>query len=369
MKILIATGLYPPEIGGPATYAKLLENRLPERGIEVSVLPFAKVRHLPQGIRHIVYAWKLAHIANKINLILAQDTVSTGFPVAIVSLLTGKKFIVRVPGDYAWEQGVQRFGVTESLDEFQKRSHGVRVGLFRLIQRFVVWRAYRVIAPSYYLAKIISGWTSHPEKITVIYNGIEFPVPVELPKEKPDEFTIVSLGRLVPWKGMDGIIRVVAQEKNWHAVIVGDGPEREHLEYLAKELKCGNRVQLVGQLPRAQALGWVKIADVFVLNSTYEGLSHQLVEAMSLGVPIVATSIDGNKEVVLEVGDDPIAFEAALLVKEGLDYGLHNAIKSLEGDMAKAERLRAHGIRRAKYFSIEKTVQATAKLLLEAEKV
>ena len=50
MKILIATPLYPPDIGGPATYAKILEDELPKQGVTVSVVSFHVVRHLPKGL-------------------------------------------------------------------------------------------------------------------------------------------------------------------------------------------------------------------------------------------------------------------------------------------------------------------------------
>src|SRR3989344_5996165 len=135
MRILIATGLYPPEIGGPATDAKLFEERLPRYGIEGAGVSFKTVRHLPLIIRHIAYGWKVSRAARSADLILVQDSVSTGLPVAIASFFGGKKFIIRVPGDYAWEQGTQRFGVRESLDDFQKRTYGLPVSVLRAIQR------------------------------------------------------------------------------------------------------------------------------------------------------------------------------------------------------------------------------------------
>ena len=79
-KVLIATGLYPPEIGGPATYTKLLETRLPEYGFEISVLPFSSVRHLPKIIRHAAYFLKCLSRARAADIVFAQDPVSVGLP-------------------------------------------------------------------------------------------------------------------------------------------------------------------------------------------------------------------------------------------------------------------------------------------------
>ena len=103
MKILIATGLYPPDIGGPATYTALLEKELPQHGIEVTVAPFSSVRHLPKGIRHVAYFLTLMRMSRNVSFIYALDPVSVGVPALFASILRFKPFILSVRGDYAWE--------------------------------------------------------------------------------------------------------------------------------------------------------------------------------------------------------------------------------------------------------------------------
>ena len=356
MKVLVATGLYPPEIGGPATYAKLFEAELPKRGIEVMVLPFRSVRHLPPVIRHLAYLMKTYSRARTSDLVLVQDTVSTGFPAALAAILARRPYILRVPGDYAWEQGVQRFGVHEDLDAFQARTYGISIGIMRALQRFVVRRAARVITPSRYLARIVYDWVPG-RHIDVVYNGIEH-VDAE-PQQKPEGFTIVSIGRLVPWKGMDGIIEVVAREARWNAIIIGDGPERAKLENLARELGCEARVRFMGSLPRNTALGWAKVGDVFVLNSRYEGLSHTLLEVMSLDIPAIAWAVGGNPELIEDAPSLPD--EAAV---EALHGRIHGVFMGRESARERAEILG----RFARTFSIEKTVDGTAKIMSDVAK-
>src|SRR4051812_4073073 len=157
MKLFIATGIYPPESGGPATYVKLLEEKLPRRGFEVEVLPFRVVRHLPPLVRHVAYFFKCLSCAERADAVYAQDTLSAGLPAALAARAAGKPFVVRVPGDYAWEQGQQRFGVEENLDEFQHRWHNPMVALMRSLQRFVVRQARAVVVPSEYMKKIVEG--------------------------------------------------------------------------------------------------------------------------------------------------------------------------------------------------------------------
>src|SRR3989344_6621979 len=120
MRLLIATPLYPPDIGGPATYAKLLNEGLPAKGIDVELIKFSEVRHLPKLIRHYVYYRRVLAVARNVDIILALDPVSVGLPAMKAARKAGKPFVVKIVGDYAWEQGVQRFGVTHTLDAFVK---------------------------------------------------------------------------------------------------------------------------------------------------------------------------------------------------------------------------------------------------------
>lgn len=355
MRLLIATGVYPPESGGPATYTKLLEERLPALGFDVSVLPFRRVRHLPKVARHIAYFWRCFRMAQHADFVLAQDTVSVGLPSALAALLAGKKFLVRIPGDYAWEQGSQRFGATVPIDEFQEKYFGVRVALLRAVQKFVVRRAVRVIAPSEYLRTLAIAWGAAPARAVLNYNGVALPVPHSAPAQKPEGFVLVSVGRLVPWKGMDGIIRAVGSEPSWSAVIVDEGPEEGALRTLADEVG-GGRITFTGRLDRAHALGWVSAADVFVLNSSYEGLSHLLIEAMSLGVPIVATNIGGNPELITDGVH-------GLLIPPHDDEALRRALKKLQQDPAFAKQLGTQAALRAEDFSIEFTLDRLCALL------
>lgn len=327
-KILIATGLYPPESGGPATYTKLLEERLPALGFAVSVLPFRVVRHLPPVVRHVAYFFKTLSAARGVEVVYAQDVVSVGLPAAVAAMVARKPFVVRVPGDYAWEQARQRFGVSDELDTFQHTRYGLRTELLRTIQTFVVRRAKHVVVPSKYMGRIVSGWTD-AKKIAVIYSSISLPTPA--PVSRPDGFLVVSSGRPVPWKHFDAIERVVAREPQWHF-------------YLAKDL------------PREEALGWVKAADVFVINSTYEGLSHALIEAMMLGTPVVATRVGGNPELI----EDGVE---GLLVPAQDDEALYAALKQVaehkEAVAARAQAARA----KSKAFSIDTTISQIATLL------
>lgn len=332
MKVVIATPLYPPEIGGPATYAHELVEGLPARGIEVSLVKFSGVRHFPKLVRHYVYYRRVRRALRSADVVLALDPVSVGLPAMRAARNLHKKFIVKIVGDYAWEQGVQRFGVTQDLDEFVAvKQSSVAVRLLQRIQTKVALAADCIVVPSPYLKEVVQQWGIPAEKITVINNGIRIPESIPTYQKKPGEFLIVSAGRRVPWKGFEAIERVAAKNagSQWRANIIS------------------------GQ-PREAVLGWMKAADAFVLNSRYEGFPHTVVEAMTLGTPVVATDTKAHRYLV---GD------AGVLVPLGDEAALERALRTI-ADNPEAARVRAQGGQeRMKQFSVTAMLDSTAAFL------
>ena len=93
------------------------------RSLEVVVLPFREVSHRPKFIRHFIYFWKVLQMSSGVDIIFTQDPVSTGIPVICAAFFTNKRVVMRVAGDYAWEQSVQKYGVKDTIDEFQKKKY------------------------------------------------------------------------------------------------------------------------------------------------------------------------------------------------------------------------------------------------------
>ena len=367
MRVLIATGLYPPDIGGPATYSKFLFDELPEHGLDVDIVSFGEVRRLPKIIRHGAYFFHIIRQGVKADIIYSLDPVSVGLPSMLAAFLLRKRFIVRVAGDYAWEQGTQRFGIEESLDTFSRQTKGYPffVRLLRLIQTYVVSKAERVIVPSKYLARIILKWGVPEQSTMIIYNSFELPIRFATKKTLRElmhltGFVIVSSGRLVPWKGFSALIDIVAvlvkEFSDLTLLIVGDGPDAKKLQALIEEKSMEEHVVLVGRLDRETLLRYTKAADLFVLNTFYEGFSHQILEAMSLGVPIVTTKVGGNPELVEHN-------KTALLVAYNDKQALLGAIRhTLKNKSETKERVKA-ALKKAGQFSKERAIAELLKIL------
>lgn len=356
MKILIATGIYPPDIGGPATYSKLFYDELPKRGYGVEILSFGEVRGLPKMIRHAVYFFKVLKRGRKCDIIFAQDPVSVGLPAMIASKILRKKFLIRVAGDYAWEQATQRFGVKEGIDEFQSKKYGFKVELLKLIQKFVVKRADKVITPSHYFNKIVSGWIGKSSKIETIYNGIDLSFKQIAVRKMDNSKKIISAGRLVPWKGFATLIRIMKKLPEWQLTIAGNGPMRNELESLITSLGLKDRVKLTGVIPREELLSELKMSDLFILNTSFESFSFQTVEAMHLGVPVITTNIGNLKEIV-EGGKEGV------LIEPDNEAQLLSAIKKIDEDKKFRDLIVENAKRKSEKFSIDKTLNHLVEIM------
>ncbi|MDP3764364.1 MAG: glycosyltransferase family 4 protein [bacterium] len=362
-KLLLATGIYPPEIGGPATYAVLLEKELPKRGISVSVLPFRVVRNWPKGVRHLFYFFKVLRLCWQHDFVLAQDTISVGLPSMLATKLSGRKFIIRVPGDYVWEQSVQRFGVKEGIDIFQNKKYGWKIEFLRSIQKFVVGSADIVITPSNYFRDLVRGWVQNKDRVVTIYNGIKLENPkseIRNPKQTSNSKfqtpkTIISAGRLVPWKGFSFLIELMKDLPEWKLIIAGDGPEHANLKSQVSNLGLQDRVGLLGQIPRDELMQKISEADIFMLNTSFESFSFQIVEAMSLGVPVIATNI-GNLAEIVENGVE------GLLVEPNNKAQFLNAINKLDNNKDFRKNIAEKAKIKAQKFSIENTINELIKL-------
>lgn len=349
-KILIATPLYPPEIGGPATYTLQLEKELPKHGFSVCVVAFARSRTLPKGISHLHFFARVLRAMKGVDFVLAQDPVSVGLPTILAAKLMRKKVVIRMPGDYAWEQSVQRFGITDSIDTFQGKKYAWRVELLRKLQRWVSRQAVQVIVPSKYFKEVVGTWGIAPDAISVVYNGLEMLAP---PQEAArQERTIVTSGRLVPWKGVGALIALMAEVPDWQLVVLGDGPERETLERTAVEQGVAQRVTFKGSVSHEQVLKQCVSASLFVLNTHFESFSFQTVEAMMVGARVVVTNIGSLPELITD------GVEGRLIAPDDMQ-SLKDIIAHYDADEAAWDERSRKAQKKAEKFSVEQTVLDT----------
>lgn len=372
MRILIATGIFPPDIGGPATHVPLLALGLAERGHAVTVVTLsvngAAAEHRPYrvvAVRRRQPRWRRSLQVIRTLRRLAQDAevmlaVSLDLEAAIANRTRRRPLVYRIVGDRIWEGAVLGGGVTASFEEFQRARHGARLEALRALRSWSLRQAERVIVPSRFLARCVGRWGVPEDRVAVVRNAVE-PLDAIRPGAPAlqTRLRLATHSRLVPWKRVDRLIDVLRSVEGAGLLVVGDGPESERLAAQARALGVSSRVCFAGSRPRANALALVAACDLFVLSSTYEGFPHAVLEAMGLGVPVVVTPAGGVPEVVVDGVNGRVVDSAD-------PDALRVAIAATLADPAMRERLAAAARATAAQFGVEAMVAETEAVLAQA---
>jgi len=384
-KVLIATGIYPPDYRGPATLLEALPRALEDKGFETKIITYSDIASLPTekgkvyrilrrqplGLAYLRYFWRLYRLAEWADVIYATDIYSVGYFAYLLKKMTGKKYIIRFAGDSAWETATTRGWTTDYIVDFQKKTYDPKIEKLKARRRKIMLAADQIIAVSHFIARVAQIIGVKEEKIKVIYNSIDFIKTEEIKTEAvgkikadygQDAKIIVTACQLTPWKGVAGIIkilpRLIQQLGKINLLVLGDGQEMERLKKLASELDLEKSVHFLGKVERAQTMNYFKAADLFILNSNYEALSHTLLEVMKAGTPIVASSIGGNPEVI-EDGQD------GLLVEYNNQGQLFGAAIKILTDAELTRVLTNNATEKLKKFNWGKTTEGTVSVLKE----
>ena len=309
LRVVLVSGIYPPDIGGPATHIVDLAEELAERGHRPVVLTLTD-QPGPQrqpGLTRFPREWRwpvrgAAVVAWLVRRRRDYDVVyATGLQSEAVlgARLARRPVIVKIVGDPAWERG-RRLGLTsQGFDEFQ-RSPADALGL-RAMRRLRDWSVRtptRVVAPSEFLARCVAEWRGKAG-VTVIPNGVRTRgrTPPDAARTGPME-RLVVVSRLAEHKRIDVVIEAVARTGGVRLEIVGDGPDRQRLEALVDKIGVTSRVAFVGSVSHDEVMTRLAEADALVTASSYEGLPHVVIEALSAGTPVISSAAGGVPEVL-----------------------------------------------------------------------
>jgi glycosyltransferase involved in cell wall biosynthesis len=365
LDVLIVTGIFPPDIGGPATYVPEISSELVKREHKVTVVTLSDT--LDHNDRS--YSFRVHRIQRSIFKPLrvlitvmrifregrhAQVLYVNGLYLEAVAanLFLRKPLVQKIVGDWAWERATNKGWVKDNFEEFQKRRYGVKVELLKVLRSFCASRADTVIVPSQYLASAVTHWGVSETKTSVIYNAVELASSISSAIPLSTRFKVVTVGRLVPWKQVDRLIEALRDCVETGLVIVGDGPERSRLEDLVRQNQLTDRVYFAGQRSKPETLGLMAACDLFVLNSTYEGFPHVVLEAMSAGLPVVATAVGGTPELVRDR-------ENGLLIAPNANGALSKTLMNLMSSSEERQRLAAGAQETTQRFRRSAMIEAT----------
>jgi glycosyltransferase involved in cell wall biosynthesis len=215
----------------------------------------------------------------------------------------------------------------------------------------------------------VTSWGVEPNKIAVVYNGVETRRPTLTKSEAKEKIgikgnIILSIGRVVAGKGFRMLIKILprlVEEVNPHIVLVilGDGYDLENLRKMAENLRVKNRVHFVGKKRPEEVWDYFFAADSFVLNSYSEGFPHVVLEAMAAGLPVVTTAVGGTPELIKNGRD-------GILLKYNDETGLIETIKIIYQNEELRQQLIENAQLTAGNFSVDKMIEMTTELLKKA---
>lgn len=317
---------------------------------------------------------------------IADELRGLGYPVVVLNRMQGRGFdwgAVRAVYDCIQEEKVDILRTHQYHANLYGRLAGImaRVPVMvpsfhnlyqspakpkmhrRLFNFLLSFFSARLVAVSGAVAADVRNYDRvDPRKIQVIHNGViaeQFEIDVTREEARkqlglsPEGFLIGTAGRLSGQKGQRYLIEAAAG-LDASVLIAGDGPLRDELEECAR--MHGTRCRFLGMLRPEQMPLFMKSLDLFCFPSLWEGLPSALAEAITAGLPVVASDIPSNREVL---------GNAALLVGAGDAVKLRQALQEAMGDNELVTALREKALRQAKQFSLEHTVRAYEDLFMQ----
>lgn len=310
MRLLIATGIFPPDIGGPALVAENLAEEFKKGGLDVKVLCYSEkketkdydfpvfriYKNVPKVLRYFLYFTAFLRAAGDCDFIYALSaSPGISLPPLIFSKIFRKKFLIRPGGDFFWERAAEKKETDLGLkDYYQKEEHKKRKIPY-LLFNFILQKSDFIIFPTDFLRDLyLRHYHLKKEKTEVI--GYPFPrINSVFSKEIVEPKQILFAGRLIRLKNLPKLIEAFSKISSKKVVlkIVGEGPQKMSLEDRVKRLNLLERVYFAGQLSHAQLLEEIKKSYLAVIPSIFELGSFFALECIKLKTPVLLTKETG----------------------------------------------------------------------------
>ena len=305
MKILIHCVYYPPEVGGLESHVAGLAEGLAERGAEVRVITSRSRPDLPleesaAGIRIRRIPLPSRTAAGWARYALASIPATRRWARS-ADLVHAQSFASILPAGVAARSAGRPWVASFHTSHFLVRS--TRPAWIPVLAGLVRWPDHAFAASEEIrgVAENLGGG----RRVEALTNGVDtvrFRPPGNRRGSRPP--TLVVPRRLVPKNGVEYFVRALPEiRRRVHGVrarLIGDGPERERLEMLARELRVEESLEFVGARPHAEMPELLGSGDLAIFPSLMEATSVAALEAMACGLPVVATAVGGLAEIVDE---------------------------------------------------------------------
>lgn len=266
-RILIATGIYPPQIGGPAEYAKNIEDVWKVEGHSVTVKYFSFEHKLPSGLRHLYFLLRAFYAVLRADFIIVLDTFSVALPIMILCKILGKRYTIRTGGDFLWESYVERTKKKVLFKDFYNNeilNFNKKEKLVFNITKKVLKNAEKIIFSTDWQRDIWqSSYSLDTSKTKIVENFYGDHVPNEGYKSK----VFIGATRDLVWKNID-VLKSVFEENE----IKESG--------VKLDLETSNHADFVSRIKDSYAVMLVSLGDIS---------PNMIMDAIRLNKPFIVT--------------------------------------------------------------------------------
>jgi glycosyltransferase involved in cell wall biosynthesis/putative flippase GtrA len=303
-RILIAVGIFPPDIGGPAAYVKNLLEKLPKFEYEVKVVTYSDYKNKEINdssvfrisrqqnifLRYIKYFLEVLKLSEWADVIYTHDLVSTGLPCSLVKTLKPRlKLVVRLGGDFLWEKAFNNGWTEKPLSQYYEQPKNFFEKIFLLCYKFVLAKCDKIIFSTEWQKEIYEKYLKvKPEKVVVIDNA--FPEYKLLAENFPIENkNILLAGRLIKLKNFSRVFEAIKDLKEIKITVIGEGPEKDNLKNISEKLGLNDIVVFKNGIGQNELAEEIKKSFLVLVSSTTEISPNLVLECLKLGKPVVAT--------------------------------------------------------------------------------
>lgn len=309
MRILLATGIFYPELGGPATYTPRIAEEFLRLGHTASVITYSDtdiherdvaypflVRRIKRGYKignYLRYFFSLAFLARRHDIIYAMDHMSAGIPAVLVGILLRKPVVIRVGGDFIWERYLRISGQGISLRSYYEQGLYKKDWVRFFIITFVFRFATRVIFTTAFQSTLFQRFYGIPkERISLVPNPLPDTVQhTAVPRYSGDKKEIVFAGRLNAKNNVLALLDafLALPSSNMTLVYIGDGELKESLMLRVQQ---GGYTNVMFEPPVDRAILWERMAHAYgVVFPSFTDISpNTMLDALLVRVPFITSS-------------------------------------------------------------------------------
>lgn len=304
MKILLATGIFYPDVGGPAIHVRKIAERLTAEGYKVTVVAYGEAaddnfvfrvrrssRKYPKPVQWLFYFFKVFVGSLGARAIYAFDPTAAGMPAALTSWVLHKPFLIRIGGDPIWERVVEKGKRFITIEDYYKQGlyKEDNPRLYALIKRVLVRAKVVVVYNQFFKNFYAKFFDISSSKIRIVKNPVF--TREKISTSLSSEPMILFAGRFVAYKNLSLVLNVFARVRaeigKGRLVLIGKGPDKDKLVEIVNDLDLTHCVLFIDSLPQEKLFEYIKESAIAIAPAINEFNPNFILEALSFGRPVL----------------------------------------------------------------------------------